>query len=501
MIPKVTKGTRCRGLLEYLWGPGRSDEHVNPRIVAGYDDPAVLAPPQRRDDPDRFDLAELAARLDAPQEALGTRGIREYVLQVSLSVRSDERPISDAEWGRIAQTYVDRMGLSGSDGRAGCRWIAVHHGRSINGNDHIHLVITRATEDGAPVYLRGEWRRSQEVCDEIEKEFGLRQDTPGRAGATRRAAASRWEVEEARQAGRDATDRELLRREVRAALAGAVDEQDWVARMKAVGLLVSARRDRRNPHSAVGYVVALPPYRRSGVRPRWLAGRDLDGDLSLTRVRQRWPGGRRLSPDQWRATPPRDRMELGGTQRIEVWRATAAALDEVAGRLRTVPPDSPQWPAIAWACADTLTATSVLAEPDTFGPVSRAADILARAAAPKRALPGPDDSAIAQQLRRVADAMLFAGAGRHAREASVLLTVVVAAARLIVALAELRTAQQELHAAGATRIAAERMMPLLHQAQRAATAGLVTAGTTAAARDTVRPAGPPAARRATEHGR
>ncbi|GAB1692767.1 hypothetical protein [Krasilnikovia sp. M28-CT-15] len=44
--------------------------------------------------------------------------------------------------------------------------------------------------------------------------------------------------------------------------------------------------------------------------------------------------------------------------------------------------------------------------------------------------------------------------------------LVVAAARLIVVLGELRAAQQELHAAGAARVAAERMMPLLQQAQQ-----------------------------------
>ena len=53
MIPKVTKGTRVRGLLEYLWGPGKSDGHTNPRIVAGYDDPGVLAPPVDPADPEQ----------------------------------------------------------------------------------------------------------------------------------------------------------------------------------------------------------------------------------------------------------------------------------------------------------------------------------------------------------------------------------------------------------------------------------------------------------------
>jgi hypothetical protein len=466
MIPKVTKGTRVRGLLEYLWGPGKSDEHTNPRIVAGYDDPEVLAPPVDPSDPDRWLLAELAAKLDAPHEALGDRGIDEYVLQVSLSVRSDEREITDAEWQQIARMYVEKMGFAGDDKRAGCRWIAVHHGKSINDNDHIHLVITRATEDGAPVYLRGEWKQSQAICDEIEDVFRLRKDTPGRTGATVRQAAGRPEIDQARAAGRPVTDREALRREVRAALAGARTEADWVARMKAAGLLVAARADKADPTQIVGYAVSLPPERQAG-KARWLSGRLLDGELSLHRVRQRWPEGERLSPEQWKATVPREQIVLPGPQRIEVWRATAAAVQDVTARLAQVPPGSPEWPGIARACADTLALTAVIAEPSGSGPVSSAADILARAAAPKRSGPAPGDSTIARELGRIAEAMATAGAARHRGEAAVMVALVVATARLIVALAQLREAQQDAHAAGAARVAAERMMPLLRQAQQA----------------------------------
>ncbi|MEV0732383.1 relaxase [Polymorphospora sp. NPDC050346] len=463
MNPNVTKGTRTRGLLEYLWGPGKSDEHENPRIVAGYDDPSVLAPPQHPDDPTRWDLADLAARLDAPQTALGERGLRDYVLQVSLSVRSDERPISDEEWGRIAHRYVEKMGFAGDGDRAGCRWIAVHHGQSVSGNDHIHLVVTRATEDGAPVYLRGEWRQSQQVCDELETEFGLRKDSPGRVGATRRRGASRPEVDQARRAGKPVTDREALRREVRAALAGARSEREWIARMKAAGLRVAARKHKDDPQVTVGYAVSMPP--SSGGKPRWLSGRLLDGDLSLHRVRQRWPDGPRLSPAEWAAVEPRERLALAGPRRIEVWRASAAALDDVVRRLEAVPPDSPQWAAIARACADTLAATAVVAEPAGSGPVSRAADILARAAAPpRRDPPPPVDSPIAQELGRIADAMTVAGVARHSVETAVIVALVVAASRLIVALARLREAQQQVHAAGAARVAAQRVMPLLRQA-------------------------------------
>jgi hypothetical protein len=105
----------------------------------------------------------------------------------------------------------------------------------------------------------------------------------------------------------------------------------------------------------------------------------------------------------------------------------------------------------------------VIAEPDGAGPVSRAADILARAAAQQRSQQAPPDSRIAGELGRIADAMLMSGGGRHRGDAA----WVVAAARLIVAIAELREAQQDLHAAGAARVAAERMMPLLVQAQQA----------------------------------
>ncbi|OJF14515.1 relaxase/mobilization nuclease domain-containing protein [Couchioplanes caeruleus] len=463
MIPKVTKGTRVRGLLEYLWGPGKAEEHTNPRIVAGYDDPAVLAPPVDPSAPGRWLLGELAAKLDAPQEALGDRGIDEYVLQVALSVRVDEREISDAEWSKIAHRYVEEMGFAGDAERAGCRWIAVHHGRSVNGNDHIHLVITRATEDGAPVYLRGEWKQSQQVCDRIEDVFGLRKDTPGRAGATTRPAENRPEIDQARTAGRRVTDRQLLRREVRAALAGAKDEADWVARMKAAGLLVAARADADDPAKTVGYAVALPPERRAG-KPRWLSGRLLDQDLSLHRVRQRWPSGERLSAQQWKDAVPREHRVLAGPQRVGVWRATAAALEDITARMAAVAPGSAEWPAIARASADALAVTAVIAESSGQGPVSRAADILARAAAPKRSGPAPETSTIAAELARVSDAITIAGAARHSREAAAVVALMVAAARLIVALARLREAQQDAHAAGAARVAAEQMMPLLRQA-------------------------------------
>ena len=44
MIPRVQKrGTRVGGLLRYLYGPGKREEHINPRIVAAWDGAGELS--------------------------------------------------------------------------------------------------------------------------------------------------------------------------------------------------------------------------------------------------------------------------------------------------------------------------------------------------------------------------------------------------------------------------------------------------------------------------
>ena len=44
MIGKVIRGANVRRLLYYLYGPGKANEHTDPRLVAGFRDPAELEP-------------------------------------------------------------------------------------------------------------------------------------------------------------------------------------------------------------------------------------------------------------------------------------------------------------------------------------------------------------------------------------------------------------------------------------------------------------------------
>lgn len=45
MIGKVLRGRNAAGLIRYLFGPGRSNDHGQPHVVAGWDDRARLEPP------------------------------------------------------------------------------------------------------------------------------------------------------------------------------------------------------------------------------------------------------------------------------------------------------------------------------------------------------------------------------------------------------------------------------------------------------------------------
>src|SRR5215204_5152234 len=62
MIAKVVRGWRPGGLLAYLFGPGRHEEHRNPRVIASWDDAPFLH------QPDQLPAVELEGEVLAPGE-------------------------------------------------------------------------------------------------------------------------------------------------------------------------------------------------------------------------------------------------------------------------------------------------------------------------------------------------------------------------------------------------------------------------------------------------
>ena len=140
MIGKICpRGQDVAGLIRYLYGPGRREEHTDPHIIAGYRPADDLEPPLRADG--SRDFRRLAGLLRLPHDALGTWGYARPVWHCPMRAAPGDRLLSDAEWAGIARDVMDRTGLcpAGQDDDA-VRWIAIRHGP-----DHIHLVAMLCT--------------------------------------------------------------------------------------------------------------------------------------------------------------------------------------------------------------------------------------------------------------------------------------------------------------------------------------------------------------------
>lgn len=286
---KGTRGTSTGGLLRYLFGPGKANEHTHPHLVASWD-PEWLADGVFAElIGQRGGLAKLGRDIDAAMTGHEVDVDGGHVYHVALSVppadsNAADGFFGDALWRELAEEAVAHMGFGpDSDGTGGCRWVAVRHGLSTEGNDHVHLVINLVRGDGRIADTYRDWPRWRTWCNAVEERLDITRTAPAGEG---RKATSRPELKRATTAGR--TDRELLTQAVSDAMAEAINEAQFVA------LLDQARIDDAKvlyaPHisggQVTGYKVALD--RGDGSGPLWLAGSSLRRDLSLPRLRARW---------------------------------------------------------------------------------------------------------------------------------------------------------------------------------------------------------------------
>ncbi|WP_328418465.1 relaxase/mobilization nuclease domain-containing protein (plasmid) [Streptomyces violaceus] len=308
MIPKEAEpGDDTAGLLYYLYGPGKRDEHVDPHMVAAWD-PFVPDPVKS----DEFSISDLAMLLDAPVRALTGKKPPLHVFHVAVRNPPEDRTLTDEEWARVAREMMHASGIAPHTDDQGCRWVAVRHA-----DDHIHIVATRAREDDRQPDTSWSKLRMQEAARGFEVEFGLRRLT--HADGTARRWSKTGEAEKAARRGLSEPPRETLQRAVREAAAAAVSDADFFERLAAAGLRV---KQRIAPDGNVtGYSVALPGDRDSGQTPVWFPGTRLAPDLSLPRVRERWSGppvNPSAAPaDVWRAAAERvraaaDQLGAGG---------------------------------------------------------------------------------------------------------------------------------------------------------------------------------------------
>ncbi len=462
MIPKVGKrGKRVGGLLRYLFGPGKFEEHVNPRLVASWRGTEALArlePPVGADG--KRDFRRLITLLEQPVRA-ARNPPRLTVWHCSVDAAPEDRYLTDAQWAHIAGEVMAAVGLAPAGDDRAVRWVAVRHS-----DRGIHLVATLVRQDGRTAWAWKDKLRSQAACREIEERYGLR-----RVGPTDRTAARRPGMEEltkARRLGRTRTARDELRQRVRTAVAGSTSEDEFVARLRDAGLLVEFRESTINPGEHTGYRVALPEYTTADGEPVWYSGGKLAADLSLPRLRRRW------------ADPASARRAASGTFRVsQAARANAmaqaaatvqAAAEEIR---RSAHADPAAAQAAAQAAADILAAVASTVEGRTGGPLTRAAEVFDRAA---RDLYGKVARATSRSYEMRAMARLIYLMGRISGDddAYAMLALVLDLARLGDTLAWLREVQQRWHQAEAARQAAAALRATVTSGARPVTA-VVTA--------------------------
>ncbi|MGC4950075.1 relaxase/mobilization nuclease domain-containing protein [Streptomyces sp. DT224] len=305
MIPSVNdEGSRTIGLLAYLFGPGRHEEHVDPHLVASFDG---MSPDPGRDR--NATLKELQQLLDQPVMALAEHARpAKHVWHTSVRADAGDRTLSDEEWAGIARRIIAATGIDPGEGQSGCRWVAVRHA-----DDHIHIVATLVTEDGHRPDDYRSGARAQAEARLIEKELGLHEVAPGDGTAAQRPTSA--ERHKAERQGRERTAREELRETVRRAVAGARSDEEFFERLAAAGLLI---RKRTAPSGdLLGYKVALHDDLNKNGEPVFYPGARLAPDLSLPRIRERWSG--HPTPDQ--EAPVRTRPSTPAAAR----RVTASA--------------------------------------------------------------------------------------------------------------------------------------------------------------------------------
>lgn len=278
MIPKIRYGTGgTYGLVRYLFGPGKRDEHIDQHLVASWND---YAPDPGRNP--RHTIAQRTAQLDQPVKALGDRAPEKTFWHCSVRADPADRHLDDNDWAAITRRIVRAVGIALEGDTAACRWVAVRHAA-----DHIHIAATLVRQDGRRADLTFDKRKAQAEARQVEKDYGLRQLNPGDGTAAKNPTSQ--ERFKAERAGRTETPRETLREAVRQALAGAATEAEFFTRLRDKGLRIKPTLGSSG--DVLSYAVALPGDRNAAGEPIWFAGSTLAADLSLPRIQRRLADG------------------------------------------------------------------------------------------------------------------------------------------------------------------------------------------------------------------
>ena len=301
MVPDVSTGSDTRGLVAYLFGPGRRDEHTDPHIVAAWD---MAGAPDPGRDPNATYTA-LAKRLDhfVDLRARELSGVKppQHVWHCPIRTAPGDRYLTDDEWAEVARRVVAAVGIAPNGDEKACRWIAVRHAE-----DHVHVLATTVRADGRRPRTHRDGQRAQQECRKVEDEFGLRRLKPGDMTAPKTPTGA--ERAKAERQGREVTARQWLREQAYAVAAAVHSTEDYFTVLSSLGIQVKARIGPETGE-VTGYSLAAPG------DTVFFGGSKLAPDLSYNRLTERLPV---------QSTP--DHLSQPTADPAEPWRRAEAAI-------------------------------------------------------------------------------------------------------------------------------------------------------------------------------
>jgi len=173
VIGRVYRGRKVGGLVRYLYGPDRHNEHQNPHLVASWSgctqQQLAVVEPEWTGVGER-DYRGLVAELEALAR-YAERGERNPVWHCPLRTAPTDRVLTDGEWAEVDLMHRTGIAPRGDDG--GCRWVAVRHDEV-----SIHVVAVLARQDGARAHPANDWHQVRAACLAAEAGCAGRSSTP-----------------------------------------------------------------------------------------------------------------------------------------------------------------------------------------------------------------------------------------------------------------------------------------------------------------------------------
>jgi hypothetical protein len=399
-------------------------------------------------------LARLAREIDAPMTGHSVQLDGGHVYHVALSLPRQDGQLGDTRWRALVEEAVDRMGFGpADDGRAGCRWVAVHHGPSKDGNDHVHLAVNLVRGDGTVADTFRDWPRWRQWCMDVENRLGLTRTSP--ADKTAAVRPTRAETEKAARNHRPATSRDFLRRAVRVAAAEAASATEFIQLLERE-LLVTVEARWGHKGRLTGYCVAASgDWSATSPDGRvWFSGSSLAHDLSAPKLTSRWV-------DTNASVPLGDAPSGARRDANDVLARATRATDNARHHLAAILDASDtstdgSGDDIAHATADMLIAVATTIDGPTPGALTEAAASYEwAAAAPHRGQP-VQWSQVAVELRTAARDLLKAGIlSKRASTSLIAIGLLVALAALLAQIAAWRQQTGQAQQAIAAQRAAD----------------------------------------------